>query len=797
MVYLVCITLALLVGFVYYPSLEAYFTADDFWHLPRLYQALSLGREELLWQNFFGPWVGKTTIYLFYRPITELTLAFDYLLFGSNAAGYHLTSLIWHYTNCLLVYFVGLKVLNLNDKEKVDQRRNQLVAFLVSIVFAIHPSQAEAVAWILSRADLVGTFFSLISVYAALSFFEIKKRLVYAVMLVSMLLAFGSKELCAGLPVILFVVFFALTKNFKEAAKLVLVPFVLLLVFLSIRACALGTPIGGYVGTQGYILNRSLWERIFIPYVWWKLAHPINEQFIKDAGFYDNCLRHSYMIVAILIALNVFFSRTIYKRFKESCLYFCVVLLLILVNFQVWTVCNSLANSRIFYLLLFPLCLSIANIVVPSQKESHNQKAIKFLALSSIPVSLLLVLTFGILCNLAVCAWQDAGIKTQSMQAQLIKYIEKLPPQKRLAVVNLPAFINGTVSFFVPDFVSGLLTPPLASKNYWDKIICLDYDINTVNMQNLKDLACDPEIELVFWDQRTNSIDDSLGQLLRQSELDQLKYNESLFVTAPKLSKRLNWRISNNTEFYKNNQEGSDLSTYMIKLPPSKPMQIGRDLILTLGVDDSKKIEKPDPTENMLYFSFDDSQRRNFMDHPPAVFELPKEVRPIQMVVPLSQEKSWLAVLPAKDLRVDLPVCYKISDARLVNCDSLKPKLALTRDIAQGSNGYFKPDDSVKKLTFNYSCAHIKGASGALAEISKPNCVFAIYTGTIRDLKPSEHALKTIKLIKNQGSFSIPVSEFPQPAYYQVRIAGVSADGRMVSAFGDPVSMSLFNPNKN
>jgi len=799
--YFVCITLALLVAFVYYPALEAYFTADDFWHIPYLYQAISLGHTELLWQNFCGPWIGKTTFYLFYRPITELTLALDYLLYGNKAPGYHLTSILFHYANCVLVYFTSLKILGLCDKEKLDLKRSQLVSFLVAAIFAVHPSQAEAVAWVLARADLVGSFFSLISIYAALCYTQSKSRSRYFLMLASMLLAFGSKELCAGLPFILLVVFYSQNRNLKETAKIMLAPFMMLAIFLSLRACALGTALGGYVGTHGYKLNESFLERIFIPYVWWKLAHPINEHYILDFAFYDNCLRCAYIVMAFLLVFNVYFSPSIYKRFSLSGVMFFIVLLLMMVNFQVWTVCNSMAGSRIFYLLLFPLALSIANLVVPSNAEIKNLKANKILSLQALALGLLIVATFALLCNQGVDAWRSAGRKTISMQKQIAQKIDSLAPGKKLAIINLPPIIDGTVSIFVPDFLSGLMMPPLASKDYWSRIICLDSDLKTINMQNLKDLACDPNIEMVMWDQNSNTLESKLAPALRQAERDQLKYTE-IALDKPETYKCLDWRISKNEDFYNNKESGNDISSYRLSIAPEA--QIGRDLILNLTLNSN--LTSPKNTllgskRNMLYVSFDDSAKRANIDHPPLIFELPDNAKSINVVVPLSQEKSWLAVLSQndqkKELRVDLPVCFKISEARIFNCDALKPKLALVGRIEQGPNGYFTVDKTDKELTFNYSCAHMKDACGALVEVSKPNCFFCVYTGTLRDIKPSGHALKSIKLNNASGKFSISVSEFPQPAYYQVRIAPVSKEGRIISAFGDPVSMSLFSPNKN
>ncbi|MCW5822277.1 MAG: hypothetical protein KIT34_05705 [Cyanobacteria bacterium TGS_CYA1] len=796
MVYLVCIILALLVGFVYYPALDAYFTADDFWHLPFLYQAISLGRTELLWQNFSGPWIGKTTFYLFYRPITELTLALDYALYGKNAFGYHLTSILFHYANCVLVYLVSLKYLMLNDKDNFDLRRNQLVSFIVSAIFAVHPAQGEAVSWVLARADLVGSFFSLLAIYFSMHYVQTSKRFFYILMLVFISLALGSKELCAGLPLAIAVIIFAIRRDLKKTLKDVFLPFVLLAIYFANRTLALGFTLGGYVGTHGYRLNESIFERLIGLQVWWKLAHPINTQFIGDFAFYDNCLRQAYVILAILIVLNVLMSESIYKRFLLSLNCIILIMVFILINYQVWNVYESLAGSRIFYLLIFPLALAVSNIVVPASLKENRAKTSSLLFYSVLPVAVLLIGTYSILCNMANQAWQSAGYKIKNIQSKLASQLESMPSSKRLAVINLPPIIDGTVAIYVSDFLSGLTLPPLTEKNYWQRLICLDTDLKTVNIQNLKDLANNTDIELGLWNQKDGDLDLSLGPRLRQAELDKLKYSDALNIGETGRFKCLDWRIYKNKDFYNNKYLGDEIASYKISLPANA--QLGRDLILNLKGDFEHSNDSNDSNQSkLLCLSFDDSNAHTNADHPPVIFKLPNLAKSLNVVIPLSQEKSWLAVLPQKDMRIDLPVCYKISDARLVNCDSLKPKLALSHDVEQAPNGYFTPSDSIKNLTFNYSCTHIKGACGALVEISKPNCVFAVYTGTTRDTKPSEHALKSIKLIENQGSFSIPVSEFPQPAYYQVRLAPVNADGRIISAFGDPVSMSLFNPNKN
>src|ERR1700757_2816653 len=66
----------------------------------------------LSWNNL--RWM-FTTVYLSnYRPLTWVTFGFDYILWGMNPFGYHLTSLLLHGVNGLLVYFLALRLLSLS-----------------------------------------------------------------------------------------------------------------------------------------------------------------------------------------------------------------------------------------------------------------------------------------------------------------------------------------------------------------------------------------------------------------------------------------------------------------------------------------------------------------------------------------------------------------------------------------------------------------------------------------------------------------------------------------------------------
>ena len=86
----------------------------------------------------------------YYRPVTTLTYFLDYAVWGQQPAGYHVTNVLWHLVNVLLVYWVALS-LSL-------ERESALVA---SVLFAVHAVHTESVTWISGRTDVIACAFTL------------------------------------------------------------------------------------------------------------------------------------------------------------------------------------------------------------------------------------------------------------------------------------------------------------------------------------------------------------------------------------------------------------------------------------------------------------------------------------------------------------------------------------------------------------------------------------------------------------------------------------------------------------
>lgn len=113
-------------------------------------------------------WMFTTFFTGIYRPLTWVTYGGDFLLWGLNPFGYHLTSVLLHAANALLVYLVARRLLAAAMPDAAEGGALTFSATVAALLFAVHPLRAEPVAWVSARADLLATLFLLLSLLAYL-----------------------------------------------------------------------------------------------------------------------------------------------------------------------------------------------------------------------------------------------------------------------------------------------------------------------------------------------------------------------------------------------------------------------------------------------------------------------------------------------------------------------------------------------------------------------------------------------------------------------------------------------------
>jgi tetratricopeptide (TPR) repeat protein len=161
-----------------------------------------LGLEQLQWM-----W---TTFHMgHYVPLSWMTLGLDYTLWGMNPTGYHLTSLLLHAANAVVV-FALLRCLLTPANPDTAERQPATVALAAGIgalLFAVHPLRVESVAWATERRDVLsGLFFFLSILEYARSRGTARERRGYLISLTLFAAALLSKATSMTLPAVLLVI---------------------------------------------------------------------------------------------------------------------------------------------------------------------------------------------------------------------------------------------------------------------------------------------------------------------------------------------------------------------------------------------------------------------------------------------------------------------------------------------------------------------------------------------------------------------------------------------------------------
>ncbi len=106
-------------------------------------------------------WTMATTFhYSNWQPLSWLSHAIDYQIFGLHPAGHHLTSVLFHCWNTFWVFLIVREYLSFACKENIDSRILWQSALIAALFFGLHPLRVESVAWVSERKDVLSAFLS-------------------------------------------------------------------------------------------------------------------------------------------------------------------------------------------------------------------------------------------------------------------------------------------------------------------------------------------------------------------------------------------------------------------------------------------------------------------------------------------------------------------------------------------------------------------------------------------------------------------------------------------------------------
>lgn len=117
-----------------------------------------------------------------WHPLTWISHALDYSIWGLNPFGHHLTSVMLHGMNVFLVVVLATKLLKAAKRgvEKsagiLSEKGILIAAAVTGLLFGIHPLHVESVAWAAERKDVLCAFFCLLGAIAYANFSEAKRK---------------------------------------------------------------------------------------------------------------------------------------------------------------------------------------------------------------------------------------------------------------------------------------------------------------------------------------------------------------------------------------------------------------------------------------------------------------------------------------------------------------------------------------------------------------------------------------------------------------------------------------------
>ncbi len=376
--------------------------------------------------GMFGIWSGAGS--RFFRPVISLSIYLDHLLWGVEPLGYHLTNLLFHLTNSVLIYFL---VLELQIVLSPDDRGVRDAARATALLFLILPSHGEAIFWIAARTDLIATVFFQISLIAFLRALQSSSVIPILISWTAAVIAYLSKESTIAL-VPLCIAITVLRRHpgdsRSSALRTVIIcsggHLVLLAAFWTWRSVRIGEWIGGY-GTDAHIPLLNPAKLINLPVMMCRSVLPYQSNQIVFGL--------SVVIVCMFVLAGALRLAPDTRRIHRQASIRCALLLAIslIPVFPLGTSITDTQGERLVYApSLFSVCLLsfFLNSSEPGKTSGRLNRLIPILCLAFLARSSVM--------------YAQAGQLSQKIVSELCS----LEPAN-LALINLPDNLRGAYVF--------------------------------------------------------------------------------------------------------------------------------------------------------------------------------------------------------------------------------------------------------------------------------------------------------------------------------------------------------------
>jgi len=152
-----CLVLAVIGIAARWPALSGELIWDD----ASLVRDNPFVKSPLLFLESFRHYLALDGSSTHYRPVQNISYFFDYLLWNADPFGYHLSNVLWHLGSGLLLFLLLRRLLEpFRDRFLDKPDMLSMVAFVVALLWMVHPVHSAAVDYISGRADSLAFFFA-------------------------------------------------------------------------------------------------------------------------------------------------------------------------------------------------------------------------------------------------------------------------------------------------------------------------------------------------------------------------------------------------------------------------------------------------------------------------------------------------------------------------------------------------------------------------------------------------------------------------------------------------------------
>lgn len=373
-----------------------------------------------------------------YRPVVTLSYFIDYRLWKLNPSGYHLTNILLHAANVILLFFLANSLV-----------KSRYTAMMVSLIFALHPVNSEAVNVISFREELLAFFFSagsLLFFIRHYGFTGLRRFQSLFISSVLYLFALFSKESAVFLPVIclFYDYFFVSGQSWKKSLTSSLQKYGLyFFTFIAYSAAwlYLRGGIGGlfsqypYPGGSFYTSFLTM-AKVIAVYIFWLILPlnihatlPENQPALSAYTLFSMDVFFSIILIVALLAL-AFFMRKRSPVASFSIIWFFTMLIPVSNLIPI----SCIIASRYLYLPMAGFCFVFAKAVSKAYALKGPGIPGYFLKRSVIYLCVLILLFYSVTTVFRNLAWKNDII----VWGELVKYY----PRYSDAHLNLGISLN-------------------------------------------------------------------------------------------------------------------------------------------------------------------------------------------------------------------------------------------------------------------------------------------------------------------------------------------------------------------